>query len=435
MLLLSTANVSFLVPVKASTSEIDKALNNGILYFESIQSPTQGELGEFATYKWSLPNQSDNEYNFTLYTTPFVLHTLNHLALTHSYLAQVGTQAFENMRSHAATHLLNNMETLEGQTGVWRFYGPGTILPPDFCDTCCNIECLLSFDSSLWGKQISDDLLDYFFKYRRLDGAFYTWLVGSATDVCAGTNANVLFLYASRNQESEIQTTTDWLNDQIDKMLLGLPYDAMYYRSPYAFIYLATRAYAEGGAQTFLNNTQREKIRDFILVHQEADGSWPPCPEYGGSEDELETALALVSLINLGFSELTASEQDKVEKGIEYLLNAQNPDGNWPCACFCLGPPVKIFYGSDELTTTICMEALAKYETNGGINIASPVCELWLVPYICLASIIVTTVATIIYIKRIKHTRRVNREVGVTLIHYSNRIKTHYAVQLTFQYR
>lgn len=396
---------SFLVPVNASSSEIDTALNNGILYLETVQSPTQGEVGEFATYRWLLPDQSDKEYNFALFTTPFVLHTLNHLTHTHPGLTQVGTTAFENMRSLSETHLLNHMETLEGHTGIWRFYGLGNSLPPDFCTTCCNLECLLSFNPSLWGSQISNNLTDYFLGYRReVDGAFYTWLAESPTDVCASTNANALFFFASRNEEYKIQTTMNWLSVRMNNMLLGLPYDALYYRSPYAFTYLATRAIADGGAQTFLSSSQRENVRNYILSDQETDGSWPTYSEFVGPEDELETALAIVSLINLAFSALTSSEQADVKAGIEYLLGAQNTDGSWPCACFYLGGPSKIYFGSSEHTTAICMEALAKYSWAsasgvGGFGVAVDKLGL-LAPYIALAVAIVVIAMGAVYARK-----------------------------------
>ena len=402
--------MSSFVPVKASTSEIDNALNNGILYFEDVQT-SYGHEGEFATYMWAQSDQSDKEYIHTMFTTPFVLHTLNHLALTHSYLAEVGTLDFENMRSLAATHLLDYMETKDGHTGVWRFYPEYPhypFFPPDFCDTCCNLECLLSFNPSLWGNPISDNLTDYFLDdYVRPSGAFQTWIVPMNTDICCNTNANVMFFYSSRNEEHRIQSTMDWLNDMIDNMLLGLPYHEVYYRSPYAFTYLSSRAYRDGGAEGFLNSDQREAMRNYILADQEADGSWPKYPQLGylGPEDELETALALVSLINLGFFELTSSEQCKVEEGIEYLLNTQNLDGSWPCAVFYVGPPVKIYYGSEEVTTALCMEALAKYPETvpvGGVWVPIDKFAL-LAPYIGLVStIVVATVATAIYAKRRK---------------------------------
>jgi prenyltransferase beta subunit len=405
---------SFLASVKADVSEIDNALNNGILYLESVQS-SYGHEGEFATYRWAQSDQSDKEYIHTMFTTPFVLHTLNYLAFRYEYLAEVGTLAFENMRSVAATHLLDHMETKDGHTGVWRFYPDYPqypLFPPDFCDTCCNLECLLSYDPSLWADTISNDLTDYFLEYRRPSGAFQTWIIPMNTDVCCNTNANVMFFYASRNEEHRIQTTMDYLNNMIDNMLLGLPYDAVYYRSPYAFTYLSSRAYRDGGAEALLSSSQREAMRNYILADQEADGSWPkyPQPGYLGPEDELETALALVSLINLGFSELTSSEQDKVEEGIEYLLNTQNLDGSWPCAVFYVGPPVKIYYGSEEVTTALCMEALAKFPGIGVGGIWIPIDKFGLLaPYIGVAStILVATATTAIYVKRV--TRRKKKQ-------------------------
>ena len=413
VLLLSSTYVSHISEVSADLNKVDtmkiySALDKGVLYLENSQSPTEGELGEFATYTWEFPNQSDIKYVSTLFTTPFVLHTLNYLQVIHENIAEVGKPAFENMRLLAGTHILNNIETVEGHTGVWSFFGPGGTLPPDFCDTCCNVECLTTLNPNLWGEKIDRDLLDYFLEYKKPDGAFVTWMDGNSTDVCAGTNANILFLYGSRDQESKIQSTIDWLNDQLERVRTGQPYEANYYLSPYAFTYLATRAYSDGGAQTFLNFSQREKIREYILDRQEEDGSWPICPEYGGSEDTLETSLAIVSTINLGYSELSSTEREKIEKGIEYLLNKQSPDGSWPCGCFYIEPhsPNNIQFGSSELTTAICMEALAKYAVSNEGNNTN--LSNWIVPLFVLASLLVVTitVALIRYIKISKGSTR-----------------------------
>jgi hypothetical protein len=109
---------------KTGIPEICSALDKGVLFLEKVQSPAQGEFGEFATYRWSYPDQSNKEYVSTLFTTPFILHTLNYLEIVHEYIAEVKKPAFENMRLLAVTHILNNVETIEGHTGVWSFYGP-----------------------------------------------------------------------------------------------------------------------------------------------------------------------------------------------------------------------------------------------------------------------------------------------------------------------
>ena len=404
LLVFNVVATPFLVRANQSTSSIDASLNNGILYLESVQNTSIAHKGEFATYCWLLPDQSDKEYNYSVFTTPFILHTLNLLSLMFPHLTQVRTMAYENMRSMAAGFLMNNIETLDGHTGVWRFY-PGNPLPPDFCDTCCNLESVLSFNASLWEHPISNDLTDYFLTYRRPSGAFCTWFLPMNTDVCASTNANTLFFYASRNEEQKVQTTMDWLNERIRLMLLGLPYDASYYRSPYAFMYLATRAYADGGASTFLNASQREKMRHYILSNQQTDGSWPFYPGYVGTEDELETSLAIVSLVNLGFGELNASERAKVKNGIDYLLTEQNSDGSWPCASFYEGPRPKIYYGSNELTTSIAMEALAKYSavSVGGVFFAVDKPETS-IPNTTFVLTVVATLATLWTAVHVRHT-------------------------------
>jgi len=380
---IEATNMTVALSANADESCVE-SLNGSIKYLEGAQTSSGSKKGEFKTYKWIYPDQRDKQYCYTHFTTPFVLHTLNLLGdnAPLSTLTEVGTAGFNTMKSQAETHLLNSVKSQDGYTGIWDFWGEGEInpLPPDFCTTSCTLEALLTHNSSLWGEEISSDLTYYFknFMSNVVPGAFSTW-ISSSTDplkgsswrevgICSSTNANVLFFYSSRNKEAMISDTMDWINKMIDNMINSRPYFAAYYRSPLAFTYLVTRAYADGRAHGFLDSGMRGKIRNFILYDtkfgQERDGSWPNYPVLS-SDDELETALALVSLLNLGFNELTPSEKGKVRDGITYLLNRQKTDGSWPSAAFYIGyqPSGKpeYYFGSEENTTAICMEAIAKY--------------------------------------------------------------------------
>jgi hypothetical protein len=85
-------------------------------------------------------------------------------------------------------------------------------------------------------------------------------------------------------------------------------------------------------------------VTDRVTGRQRADGSFG---------NELSTALAICALLNFG------STSGAIHRGARFLLGAQADDGSWPCQSMFLG--AGRYYGSKELTTAICVEALAKY--------------------------------------------------------------------------
>jgi hypothetical protein len=78
---------------------------------------------------------------------------------------------------------------------------------------------------------------------------------------------------------------------------------------------------------------------------------------------DLDLGLMAVTMINLDL------DQKYVSPCIERLLQAQQSAGNWKKKAFYFGGPKKIMgWGSDALTTAICIEALTKYKIKFGIN-------------------------------------------------------------------
>lgn len=78
---------------------------------------------------------------------------------------------------------------------------------------------------------------------------------------------------------------------------------------------------------------------------------------------DLDLALLTVSMINLDL------DQKYVSPCIERLLEVQQSTGNWKKKAFYFGGPKKIMgWGSDALTTAVCIEALTKYRDKFGIN-------------------------------------------------------------------
>jgi hypothetical protein len=57
---------------------------------------------------------------------------------------------------------------------------------------------------------------------------------------------------------------------------------------------------------------------------------------------------------------------DRVESLAAAIIQMQNPDGSWnPVAFFKQPAPIQVYYGSKELTTALCVEALAKTACRG----------------------------------------------------------------------
>jgi hypothetical protein len=130
-----------------------------------------------------------------------------------------------------------------------------------------------------------------------------------------------------------------YVNDAIEA---GEPC-SLYYPSRLALFYVVSRAF-ENGISCF--ERSREKIVSDTLGLQKASGSF-------GSD--LETALALNTLLNFGYV------GGEVDSGIGYLLKEQSGDGSWGMDCFYtdFGPT---YYGSRELTTALVVEAMRKYQ-------------------------------------------------------------------------
>ncbi|MFN5237086.1 MAG: hypothetical protein ACK5FV_07970 [Bacteroidota bacterium] len=73
----------------------------------------------------------------------------------------------------------------------------------------------------------------------------------------------------------------------------------------------------------------------------------------------MEKAISLLILTEWAF------DVPEIGKTVRYLLNSQRLDGSWPISVFCYGGYNKKtcrFWGSEELVTAFCLEALARYQ-------------------------------------------------------------------------
>ena len=121
------------------------------------------------------------------------------------------------------------------------------------------------------------------------------------------------------------------------------------------FTHAVSRAYFSGVKSL---EVTKDSIISRITVRQRGDGSFG---------NELVTALALCTLLNYSFDEMVW-----LERGIDNLMDAQLSNGAWPRRAYYAGPlpsgPYEAWYGSEELTTALCLEALTRFQALTGLK-------------------------------------------------------------------
>jgi hypothetical protein len=123
--------------------------------------------------------------------------------------------------------------------------------------------------------------------------------------------------------------------------------EIVFYAHRMSLYYFLSRAYFTGvRALEPAKPILLERIRSL----QQTDGSFG---------DELLTGLAVCALLNLG------EVAEVADKAIAYLAATQREDGSWRRVPMYGGPPTPTTFGSADLTTGICLEALARYASAG----------------------------------------------------------------------
>ena len=178
--------------------------------------------------------------------------------------------------------------------------------------------------------------VEYFLENRNEAGLFYTWIGDTApeNEIDSVVNANVVFYLGDRD---ETRSACRYLIDTIESGREGVSYH--YYLNDMTLYYAVSRAYAHGTSSL---GGAREAIIEKTLQLSKDDGSFG---------DELATACAICSLANFGYDGVT-----RLRNASRYLEERQSVNGSWRrVAMFC--QPGR-YYGSEELTTALCLEAL-----------------------------------------------------------------------------
>lgn len=257
--------------------------------------------------------------------------------------------------------------------GVWQHWDPAApqhpILPPDADDTACASMALRDA-----GEPVPDN--------RRLllanrdgRGLFFTWLVVHGPPAAPLTRDPRLWRLAARRWRHPLLASAIWrmtsasprdvdavVNANVLAHLGDGPHAAAvadflveafergdeersdrWYRSRFAF-YRSTARAAAAGVRSL------DRLREPMAARiAEASG-----PDGRIGDTAQDTALAVCALADLGAG---AAER---ERACAWLAGAQHEDGSWPADAFYFGGPLMDpRWGSRELTTAFCVEALS----------------------------------------------------------------------------
>lgn len=324
---------------------IERAISAAIAFLFSRQV----SYGEFRTYAWGdEPGEERPIFDSSPFVTSLVLYSLG---FCHD-------DRVVAMTRKGLDFLCSEVEG----PGLWRYWSSKNerheLLPPDLDDTC-NVSFILSRHGRAFPPNRHLILAN-----RNGQGLFYTWMsprgdstreltdaiepfvnpimtsafkiIGALDNIDCAVNANVL-LYLGECRET--QAAADYLVDKVleDNDLNG----SSYYLDPLSVYYMLSRARANGAYS--LNQTS-DPVTNRIVARQSSDGSWG---------NPLLTALAACTLLNY------ARPLALIDGAVDYLLRVQRGDGAWAQAAMFAGRSP--FYGSEELTTAFCVEALARY--------------------------------------------------------------------------
>jgi hypothetical protein len=339
----------------AFTFKLEESLSLAIRYLHQHQYPN----GEFCCYLGHEDAMKDTIPDSNVFPTSLIAYALLNL----QHIKEV-----EEMLNRAAAFL--QFQSMRG--GVWNNFTSWhpyfPICPADVDNTACASKVL----QALY-KEFPDNE-EILLANRSKNGLFYTWYAlrpnkvriknywllllrelkypiksmmfwlknaCNRNDIDAAVNANVLFYLGLRPSTKPI---ISYLLDIIEK---NKEADCdKWYRHPFSIYYFISRNYAAGILDL---EPVRESIIDRVLSTARQNGQL--------GKSILDTAWGMISLIHL------KCDPSKLQKSADYLLSQQGVYGEWPrWAVYYGGPDKSITYGSEEMTTAFCIEALSCFK-------------------------------------------------------------------------
>jgi hypothetical protein len=332
-----------------------QVIDVAVKYLASRQLPS----GEFASYRFKEPYvESEREFDSSPFPSALIAYCL-HFSRSPEAKLMVGK---------VAHFLASEMEN----GGVWRYWTAQhkfhRNIPPDLDDIACASTIL-----QIAGINFPDNR-KLLLANRSPKGLFYTWIVprvavpqsfanfkvalqeafnfvalfyfwklteSEPDDVDGVVNANILY-YLGESAATQsaitylINIVIEGKEETCDKWHLSR-FNLYYALSRNIFAKL-------NGFKSI-----REIIIERTLLAANSDGTI--------GAHLLDTALAVCTLINLGVS------APELDRAVEAIVITQAESGAWPILPLYYGGPKKYYgWGSEELTTAFCLEALVRYE-------------------------------------------------------------------------
>jgi hypothetical protein len=337
--------------------DIDRAIDTGVRFLEEHQLHN----GEFMTYisadekmiEWAAPES-------TTYITAIIGHCLIHLQqrpdVDHMLSKSTAFLKYQAMRS-----------------GVWnyftRYHWMFQLTPPDSDDTAI-ISALLKLRNEPFVN--NENLL---LQNRSGKGLFYTWFTLHPTFY---TYSKSFWRLIARELKQPLKNLVFWLRDDVnrgdtdpvvnanviaylghtkgtekainfiaDLILNKVENDSdNWYKNPFVFYYFIAKLVPLHIAPIV---ALKSVIEQRILEEIKKDNEFFSC--------DMQMALAASSLIMLG------SKNELTQNIIHKVISLQATTGSWKRQAFFTLPTKKFFWGCEELTTALCIEALHLYKT------------------------------------------------------------------------
>jgi hypothetical protein len=221
-------------------------------------------------------------------------------------------------------------------SGLWRYFGRGSVIAADVDDTAC---CLLVLPPD--GSESA--ILDRILRNSDTEGSILTWFLDRGDEppyrngVDAAVNANVYMLLRQRGIEPPA------ILGQLLECLFRRHFlqGTAYYPSPFYFLYALSRVSDHLNSEV-VARIEKEALE--LLTSPRVTGV-------------METAQACSTLASCGTSPAVR------EPLLKRILATQLADGGWAPEPLTLGMNrVRYYYGSRAVTTAFCLEALATAE-------------------------------------------------------------------------
>lgn len=323
-----------------SQNKINFAISEALSFLARNQLP----YGEFKTYVSSDERMVDEcVFDSSPFVTALVLYCISFIEKPKP----------KEITQKAVQFLLEEKEL----SGLWRFWSSRNPqhqkLPLDSDDTACVAYALKQYYSPMLYSFLFGSNKKHLLNNRNEQGLFYTWILppGCKNDIDSAVNANVLF-YLGECEETK--TVSDYLNHLVLSDLEKGSHP--YYLSDLCLYYFMSRAYFHGARSL---SKAKDVILNKTISLQQGNGSFG---------DDLSNALAVCTLLNYEYNDNTT-----LNSTIESIVQHQREDGAWSKVAMAwtgvegetaikAGGWLEAYWGSEELTTALCVEALAKYQ-------------------------------------------------------------------------